>query len=52
MTNLLQLDQQIIQLQGGVEGPLVTAQNIYNKLAKLVEASGLKGDVRMFVSGQ
>jgi hypothetical protein len=42
MTNLLQLDQQIIQMQGGVEGPLVTAQNIYNKLAKLVEASGLK----------
>jgi hypothetical protein len=42
MTNLLQLDQQIVQMQGGVDGPLVTVQNIYNKLAKLVEASGLK----------
>jgi hypothetical protein len=42
MMNLLQLDQQIVQLQGGVDGPLVTLQNIYNKLAKLVEASGLK----------
>jgi hypothetical protein len=42
MMNLLQLDQQIVQMQGGVDGPLVTVQNIYNKLAKLVEASGLK----------
>jgi hypothetical protein len=42
MTNLLQLDQQIVQMQGGVDGPLVTVQNIYNKLAKLIEASGLK----------
>jgi hypothetical protein len=42
MMNLLQLDQQIVQMQGGVDGPLVTSQNIYNKLAKLVEASGLK----------
>ncbi|MBV9522746.1 MAG: hypothetical protein JO010_08135, partial [Alphaproteobacteria bacterium] len=42
MMNLLQLDQQIVQLQGGVEGPLVTVQNIYNKLAKLIEAAGLK----------
>ncbi len=42
MTNLLQIDQQIVQMQGGVEGPLVTLQNIYAKLAKLVEAAGLK----------
>src|SRR5471032_472891 len=42
MMNLLQLDQQIVQMQGGVDGPLVTSQNIYNKLSKLVEASGLK----------
>jgi hypothetical protein len=42
MTNLLQLDQQIVQMQGGVDGPLLTLQNIYNKLAKLIEASGLK----------
>jgi hypothetical protein len=40
--SLLQLDQQIVQMQGGVDGPLVTSQNIYNKLSKLVEASGLK----------
>jgi hypothetical protein len=40
--NLLQLDQQIVQMQGNIAGPLVTGVNIYNKLAKLVEASGLK----------
>lgn len=40
--NMLSVDQQIIQLQGGLEGPLVTAKNLYNKLGKLVEASGLK----------
>ncbi len=42
MMSLLRLDQEIVQMQGGVAGPLVTVQNIYNKLAKLVEASGLK----------
>ena len=42
MMNLLQLDQQIVQMQGGVDGPLLTVQNVYNKLAKVVEASGLK----------
>jgi hypothetical protein len=39
---LLNLDEKIVQLQGGVAGPLVTARNVYNKLAKLVEASGLR----------
>ncbi len=42
MMSLLRLDQEIVQMQGGVAGPLVTVQNIYAKLAKLVEASGLK----------
>lgn len=40
---LLNLDQQIVALQQGVEGPLLTVENIYAKLVKLVEASGLKG---------
>jgi hypothetical protein len=42
ISNLLLHDQQIIELQGGMNGPLVYAKNIYNKLAKLVEASGLR----------
>jgi hypothetical protein len=39
---LLDLDARIAALQGGVAGPLLTARNVYNKLAKLVEAAGLK----------
>lgn len=39
---LLQLDQQIVALQGGVKGPLLNAKNIYNKLKKVVEAAGWK----------
>jgi hypothetical protein len=40
---LLQMDEKIIQLQGGAAGPLVTMDNIYEKLKRLVEAMGLKG---------
>lgn len=39
---LLQIDQQIIQMQGGVKGPIVKLDNVYNKLCKLVEAVGWK----------
>jgi hypothetical protein len=42
LMQLLDLDQRIVTLQGGVAGPLVTARNVYNKLIKLVEAAGLK----------
>jgi len=40
---LLDIDKEIIQLQGGVEGPIVKLDNVYNKLVKLVEAVGWKG---------
>lgn len=43
LTNLLQIDQQIIQLQGGVNGPLVDWGKVYGKLKRLIEANGLKG---------
>lgn len=39
---MLQIDAQLIQVQGGLAGPILTATNLYNKLAKLVEASGMK----------
>lgn len=42
MNSLLQVDQQIIQLQQGVNGPILTAENVYNKLAKICEYLGLK----------
>ncbi len=40
---LMQVDEKIIQLQQGIDGPLLTAANIYEKLKRLVEAMGLKG---------
>lgn len=39
---LIQMDQTIVAMQGGVNGPLVTAGNIYAKLKKLIEAAGLR----------
>lgn len=42
MTNLLQIDQQIIMLQGGLQGPILTAENVFAKLKKLCEATGLR----------
>ena len=43
LTNLLQIDEQIVQLQGGAEGPLLTYEGIFEKLKRMVEAMGLKG---------
>jgi hypothetical protein len=43
LNQLIALDREIIQLQGGVEGPILTLPNIYEKLKRLVEAMGLKG---------
>ena len=43
MMQLIQLDSQIIQLQGGANGPLLTMPNVYEKLKTLVEAMGHKG---------
>lgn len=41
MMALLQLDQQIIMLQKGIQGPLVTGENLFHKLEKLVQAMGM-----------
>ena len=43
LMQLIELDRGIIQLQGGVDGPLVTAANVYEKLKRLAEAMELKG---------
>jgi hypothetical protein len=42
LQNLLGIQVQAIKLQGGAAGPIVTLDNIYNTLAKLVENAGLK----------
>lgn len=41
ITNLLGMDMKIIELAGGFN-PMLTQKNVYNKLVKLIEASGLK----------
>jgi len=42
LRNLLEIQVQAIRMQGGVAGPLVRLENVYNTLAKLVENAGLK----------
>lgn len=42
LNNILALQMQAIQFQGGVNGPFVTAENVYNTAAKIVENTGLK----------
>lgn len=44
LQSLLGIQQQIIELQGGVQGPLVTLDNAYETLRRLQEAMGLKGE--------
>lgn len=44
LMQLSQMYQQIITLQQGINGPLVTATNVYEVLKRLPEAMGLKGD--------
>lgn len=43
LMSLLQLDERIVTLQQGLQGPLLTAENIHEKLKRLTEAMGLKG---------
>jgi hypothetical protein len=41
---LMGLDAQLAQAQGGMNGPILTWDNVFAKLKKLQEAVGLKGD--------
>lgn len=41
---LSQMYERVIALQQGIDGPLVTAANVYEVLKRLPEAMGLKGD--------
>jgi hypothetical protein len=40
---MLGLQHQIVQMQGGVAGPFVTARNVYNLIKRMGERAGLKG---------
>jgi hypothetical protein len=44
LQSLLGIQTQIIEMQGGVQGPLVTLENAYETLKRLQEAMGLKGE--------
>jgi hypothetical protein len=46
------IQKEIVALQQGVQGPLVTAQNIYNVAAKVVENSGFKNPEEFFSDPQ
>lgn len=41
---LFGINEKIVQLQGGTDGPFLTAENIYALLKKVPEAMGLKGN--------
>lgn len=42
LSNLLQIQQTIVEQQQGLNGPLITGENVYNALHKLLEKSGEK----------
>jgi hypothetical protein len=48
LQNILGIQAQAIQLQGGADGPLVTMQNIHQTVTKLVENAGLKNPEAFF----
>lgn len=48
LTNLINLANTVVAQQQGINGPLVTGQNLYHMFSKLVEASGLKSPEMYF----
>lgn len=42
MSNMLQMTMQIVELQGGIDGPIVMPPNVFAQLSKYIEAAGLK----------
>jgi hypothetical protein len=49
MRELAQIQERVIQYQGGIDGPLVTLENIHNTAKKFVEAAGLKTSAPYFM---
>lgn len=48
LMGLTSIVEKIIAFQGGMKGPLVKAENVYNLLEKIVEASGMKAVEQFF----
>ena len=50
LNNILERQLQAFNLQGGKEMPMVTLQNMYNTLSKIIENAGLKNVESYFVN--
>ncbi len=50
LTNLLDIQEKIVERQGGVDGPLVTLKNIHHTVTKRVEAMGFKDADKYFAA--
>lgn len=48
LQTLLSIQFQAIQMQGGIQGPLVTGENVYATVSKIVENAGLKSPETYF----
>lgn len=48
LMSIANIQKEIVMLQQGVQGPLVTAENIYNTSSKIVENSGFKNAEEFF----
>lgn len=42
MQQIIELQSQAVQAQGGINGPLVTAENLYNSATRFAEKAGVK----------
>lgn len=47
---ILDMQNQVVQVQGGVNGPLVTLQNVYNALSRFAERGGSKDPDQFFTN--
>lgn len=52
LQEVLNLQEKIVQLQGGVQGPLVDVQNVYNALNRYVERGGIRDADTLFTNPQ
>ena len=52
LQTIYDIQREIVQFQGGLDGPLVTAPNVYSTLSKIVENAGLKSAELYFTDPQ
>lgn len=52
LQNLLNIQKEVILLQGGAEGPLVTLSNVHNTIKELVKNAGMKSSEQFITDPQ